>query len=400
MRHYLTYQHNIQQFLRNHVDKYDGVIIPLSIATSFPSATYGFVRALCSRNPDKQYAVDPRNALFQKAWDRTNVREPHIKMAAALGEPFSVGLTRPLVPEDFAAAEVLSNVVKKCLDFQTDFRSRKEDKRKLEKYKKLLGISTLGDLGNPQFLIPPYFQSSNNNDPWFEVSIRAIADAMNNRGPIPVRPVLHFQKWSEMEWTDCHARLVKTGVREFWFYPNNFREHEAELEELRAYRDAVALASTAHLISSTLFGGYFAILMSYFGLSGFGNGIGYGEWRASGYHRGGSAITRVYSVKLHRFLDAPTLQSLIGKEKEYFGYDTDILAGYVDSGTSLTEMSLNECLDHFMECRKQELDFVNSSPRPTAAAELSDTVMRLKRIGPIEMQRLGTSLTAWENVIR
>ena len=46
-QHYLTYQHNVQSYFREHADKYEGVIVPLSIATAFPTGTYGFVRQSC-----------------------------------------------------------------------------------------------------------------------------------------------------------------------------------------------------------------------------------------------------------------------------------------------------------------------------------------------------------------
>ena len=62
---YITYQHNVQRFFREHSEKYTGVIIPLSIATSFPTGTYGFVRALCSKH-NLKYAIDPRTPLFQR----------------------------------------------------------------------------------------------------------------------------------------------------------------------------------------------------------------------------------------------------------------------------------------------------------------------------------------------
>ncbi|MCB0325546.1 MAG: hypothetical protein KDD69_18320, partial [Bdellovibrionales bacterium] len=158
MQHYLTYQHNVQRLFREHRDKYDGVIIPLSIATSFPTGTFGFVRALCASDASKQYAIDPRNALFQHAWNRDSVRDPHKKMAAALGEPYpSKGLTTALAIEDFASDSVLEEHVKKTLAFQLGFCQREEDARKLAKYKKMLGLDTLGKLGSPQHLIPPYY---------------------------------------------------------------------------------------------------------------------------------------------------------------------------------------------------------------------------------------------------
>lgn len=128
---FLTYQHNVQRYFRDYTDKYSGVIIPLSIATSFSSGTYGFIRALCSHDSHKQYAIDPRTTLFQifkKNWDRRNVRDPHKKMAEVFGVPFTTkGLSTKLEPGDFAADSVIHEVGKKCLDFQLDFRIREED---------------------------------------------------------------------------------------------------------------------------------------------------------------------------------------------------------------------------------------------------------------------------------
>src|SRR3569832_1067312 len=113
-RHYLTYQHNVQRYFREHADKYQGVIVPLSIATAFPSGTYGFIRALCHRHKDKHYAIDPRDALFQHKWNReANVRDPHKRMVDALGGPFKEhGLERALTPSDFKDAATIRTVTK------------------------------------------------------------------------------------------------------------------------------------------------------------------------------------------------------------------------------------------------------------------------------------------------
>jgi hypothetical protein len=70
-----------------------------------------------------------------------------------------------------------------------------------------------------------------------------------------------------------------------WYYPNFFKEHEADETELELYRTAIEAAVSNELEPFTLFAGYFGILMNYFGLKGFGNEIGYGEWRDSGYAR-------------------------------------------------------------------------------------------------------------------
>ncbi len=395
LKHYLTYQHNVQKYFREHCDKYDGIIIPLSIATAFPSGTYGFIRALCAKDKGKQYAIDPRDALFQKNWDRSNVREPHKKMAAALGGPFAEGLTRPLTPKDFEDDNVIDSVVESCLEFQLQFRTREEEERKLAKYKKLLGLSSLANLGEPQFLIPPYFECGKLNDAWYKVSQRCIKASEKYKKGIPVRPVLHFGKWLEIpKWDDCLKTLTQQKIKSFWLYPNNFKEHDGTEDDLKRYRKAVETASGSKLDVYSLFGGYFAILLSYFGLSGFGNGIGYGEWRDSGYHKGGTAATRVYILKLHQFLDAPAAQALIDRDPEYFANDTDLLSECAEGERPLDDLGLAECLDHFMECRKLEMDFVASEPIESAIEELTETVERMAEM-PLEREKYGKPLSRW-----
>ena len=401
MRHYLTYQDNVQRFFREHSEKYHGVIIPMSIATSFPSGTYGFVRALCSRHNYIEYSIDPRNALFQDQWNRSNVRPPHEKMASELGEPYTTkALSQALEPADFDDDSVLRENVKLCIDFQKQFRMRSEDKRKLDKYQKLLGLKSLDPLKQPQHLIPPYYQFSSFTDPWYNVSMNSTQAALPHRDGIPLRPVLHFNQWAGIgDWASCFSKLTESGINELWYYPNNFKEHNASAEELTAYRDAVANAVSKELLPFCLFGGYFAALMSHFGLAGFGNGIGYGEWRDSGYHRGGTASIRIYLQKLHRYIDAPAAQNLIDNDPDYFGRDSEILSGYVDSRRSVVDMSQQETLHHFMECRKQELEFVESHSISEAISELNTTISKLKKIGPLEHEKYGDSLGRWRDAI-
>lgn len=395
-KQYLTYQHNVQKYFLDHRDKYSGIIIPLSIATAFPSGTYGFIRALCERDTTKQYAIDPRNALFQKQWNRKNVRNPHRKMADVLGEPFyTVGLEKPVTAASFAEDSVVEAIVQKCLDFQRHFRLRSEDERKLEKYKNLLGLSSLSRLREPQFLIPPYFQFEQLDDPWYSVSKRCVLASPSRSHDIPIRPVLHFACWSGIpDWSNCYRWMWESKIKSFWFYPNNFKEHSADIKQLKIYRLAIESAISNELEPYILFGGYFGILMSYFGLAGFGNGIGYGEWRDSGYHKGGNATTRVYILKLHRFLDAPAAQALIDIDPDYFGNDTDILADCVASERSVEKLRLDECLDHFMECRKIEMDFVATKPLEEAMYELAETIKRLAS-KPQEREKYGISLENW-----
>lgn len=398
---YITYQHNVQRYFRDHSEKYAGVIIPISIAATFPTGTYGFIRALCSKY-NHSYAIDPRTALFQHKWDRSSVRPPHQRMAGIFGPPFdSMGLRRALEPDDFSSPGVIAEICKRCIDFQKDFRARKEDVRKLRKYKKLLGISQLDDLYEPQFLVPPYFLFDQRKDPWYDISMRFIRQSLEASGNLPVQPVLHSPGWHTVdEWNPILQDIHDCGIHACWLYVNDFKEHDASPDDLQEYRATVEACDAAGVRPYSLFGGYFSILMGYYGLRGFGNGIGYGEWRDSGYHRGGTAMIRVYIPKVHRYLDAPAAQRLIDTDPDYFA-STDLLAEYASGRKRLADdLTLMEALDHFMECRYNEIQFVADAPVAQALAELETTCEHLEAIGPLEYERYGTSLRRWADSLR
>ena len=212
-------------------------------------------------------------------------------------------------------------------------------------------------------------------------------------------PIFHFGAWPTVaDWRIVATRLQQVGVRSIFAYPNNFKEHEATESELGRYADGVIALAAAGVTTTALHGGYFAILLGEKGLLGFGNGVGYGEWRDSGYHRGGTAEIRLYIPKLHRFLDPASAQSLIDSNPEHFTSNSDLLSEYVLANKPLTLVSLQEALDHFMESRQQEINSVRESSLGMLTGELQETVSVLKAIGQLETERYGLSLSRWSTV--
>jgi hypothetical protein len=396
LTHYLFYQHNVQRFFISHLEKFDGIIVPFSIAVSFPAATYGFIRALLGKDQSKHFALDPRSALFQQGWSRANVREPHRKMAAIFGEPFSsIGLQRALATQDLPDAAI-SEITKTCIKYQLDFRVLKDEQRKLDKYRKLLGVDTVPEISNPQHFIPPYFRFAAVGDDWYETSMKCNEAATTLVKADDICPIVHFGDWPEKDqWAAVAARLKTAGINSLFTYPNNFREHEAGAGELKKYAESTEALATAGLSTLALHGGYFAILLEKKGLSGFGNGVGYGEWRDSGYHRGGTADIRLYMPKLHRFLDTANAQSLVSRNQEYFTADSDLLTEYALAQKPLTAVTLQEALDHFMESRQREIESVRAKTLGDLTKELLQTVEVLKSIGQLEAETYGSSLSRW-----
>ena len=396
MDHYLCYQHNVQKFFIRHLEKFTGVIVPFSIASSFQSGTFGFLRALLAKDKSKKFALDPRSALFQHRWNRDKTREPHRKLAAIFGGPFlTSGLDRPLTPNDFSS-ENISLTTNLCIQYQLNFRVLEEPERKLEKYRKLLGLDAMPAISNPQRFIPPYFQFASLEDPWFDVSMRCIEHATTLVPADDLTPVVHFSPWKGIEnWAIVADRLAAMGTKSIFLYPNDFREHDASEIELRKYAESVAVLVNKKISADALHGGYFAILLEKRGLAGFGNGVGYGEWRNSAYHKGGTPEVRIYIPKLHRFLDPVSAQFVITRGGEYFTAESDLLSGYALANKPLTQVQSQEALDHFMWCRQQEISFVNSNPVKALVEDLLETVEVLKSVGPLQVETYGPSLRRW-----
>lgn len=401
MKQYLFYQHNVQQFFIRHLDKFDGVIVPLSIATSFPDGTHGFLQALFAKDPQKQFVIDPRSPLFQKSWNRNNVRDPHRKMAEVFGPPFSTaGLSSKVGLLDLSV-EALQSITTAAIEYQQKFRLRKQEQKKIDKYKKLLGVSDLPQIANPQLLVPPYFQFASIGDPWYGASMVCLNGALTSGVHAEdLRPILHFAGFDDIG--DYHAAinlLLSMGIRSAFLYPNDFREHQATTKELQTYAEVVKAFSLAGIQPYALHGGYFAICLSRHGLRGFGNGVGYGEWRDSGYHRGGTAEKRIYIPKLHRFLEPAKAQLVINADPDHFASDSDLLAECVASKRPLDAISLEEALDHFLDTRRQELEFVKQHPIEEILRKLSETIVILENLGELE-RSFARSLSSWRDALR
>lgn len=395
--HFLFYQHNVQRFFLEHRGAYDGVIIPLSIATSFQVGTYGFVRALFAEDPNKAFAIDPRTALFQKAWDRNKVRDPHRRMAAALGRPISdEGITAQLQPSRLNSVEACQELTRNCLQYQTSFRVQNEHERKLGKYKKLAGLTELPQIRNPQILIPPYFQFSSLDDPWYGVSFRCATAALDAGYEEEVRPVVHFDAQAlkgSLDWNAVASSLHDAGAQSAFLYPNNFKEHDANAVQLSSYVSLVKAFAAAGVAPYALHGGYFAILLASQGLRGFGNGIGYGEWRDSGYHAGGTAELRIYVPRLHRFLSPQELQPLL-ENHPYFAGGSPLLTECVEESRPLVTLAQDEALDDFVTARHAEIGVVSSGLN-AAISDLRETITALDGVGELERSRFGAALERW-----
>lgn len=397
MDQFLFYQHNVQQYFLRHKKDYAGIIVPLSIAVSFLDGTNGFLRALFTADKTKQFFFDPRSALFQYNWARKNVRPPHTKMAAVLGPLFVSALEKQLTT-DMISDDLLKESTSSCIKFQQEFSSHEpKQQAKLVKYAKLaeLDVNALPQITNPQHLTPPYFHFDKRGDAWYEASLKCAKFACEEFGAANIQPVIHNCKvLPETEWKAIGEDYKKLEVKQVVYYHNNFKEHEADEDELVASTNAIKALVTAGLAVMRLHGGYFAIAQEKVGLRAFGNGVGYGEWRHSSYHKGGTAEKRIYVPRLHRFLEPTEAQTLVTKNAAFFTENSTLLTHLVANNIGFDNITTEQALEHFMECRRNEIGFVSKSTVTQIRAELDETVAVIDHLGLIE-QGYQKSLRLW-----
>ncbi len=386
--HFLTYHHVSQDFFRRHRDKYDGLIIPLSIACVFRQGTGGFVLTL-----KKQYALDPRTPLLQADFDRGSIRRAHLEIADVHGPSIvSTFLSRPLQATDVEPIE--GEMARAVLSFQKEF--ARQSAEKVDKYAALLGEDVESEYSGPDFLIPPYFRYAGRRDPWYPVSLGLARAAVREKEDFRLAPVLHMTAgFPETEFDALAGDYDERGFDGLIVFVNNLQEYLAPASTLAKYGRLVVRLRRLGKPLFGLFGGYFTLLLRKVGMGCFSNAVGYGEYRDSGYHEGGQAVRRYYVPRLHRYftdIEAQNLQATVGGA--FLRCDCDTCR----RRRPLTNYTSQELLDHFLKTRLSEIQRADASDLDDLIAELDATATALEDY-PIPFDRY-SHLREWATALR
>ncbi len=386
--HYLTYHHVSQDFFRRHRDKYDGLIIPLSIACVFRQGTGGFVLTLKT-----QYALDPRTPILQADFDRLSIRRAHLEIADVHGPTVSqIFVARPLQPAD--VNPLAGDIAARVVSFQKQFAQQSAEK--VDKYAALLGEAVQAGYEGPHFLIPPYFRSTARNDPWYPVSLSLARAAIGKKENYRLAPVLHITPgFPENEFRQMANDYNDRGFDGLIIFLNDLQEYFAPSTALAKYARLVTLLQDNGKPLFGLFGGYFTLLLRKIGLGCFSNAVGYGEYRDSGYHEGGQAVRRYYIPKLHRYFtdtDAETLVNIVR------GGLLRCACVVCRRRRPLTDFTSQELLDHFLNVRLTEIQQAEVTDLSNLLDELDQTRVTLEDY-PIPFDRY-SHMREWVEALR
>lgn len=259
-------------------DSYHGICFSANVAGWGRNWVSQFINTL-----DKPFFIDPMSYVVQfdleKISKEGELKKSYVKLFEEYGEPFSpiINTKNHLSASDFDD-RVLESFVTNVLEFQKNIAKPKGTSQQgLLEYAKLLGDAT--SVQEPEFLVAPYFWFDNTNSEWYKLNSKIMALAKNCSGNIPVYGVICVDM-ETIQNRDEVSKLV-----------SDFSEMDgvllwiSELSEYNMNRDdLISYLNFLHQFNGNntllMYGGYFSMIASKFGLNGISPGVGISEFKS------------------------------------------------------------------------------------------------------------------------
>lgn len=296
--HYLSYGSTDQETVRELSSSFSGLLVPGTIAAFQSEGTRGFVLSLSAKSQEP-YAIDTRFPLFQNQLKKS--KRSHLMLAKILGFSSLVNADRLPVPSD-VTLEMAKKISENWIDFNEKFDDVKT--KTFEKYSARLKVQVLPSDGKkPTYILPPYAMVGSREDGWWDLSKDfwkfateyATSKGVNEK----LRRVIAAK--DPKVWSTLAAEV---SDREIVGWVSNLDEFDYRSEEmLKDYGVALMAARERDQKVFALYGGFFSVLLSNYGLTGASHGIGFGEHRDSiELPSSGAPPARYYVPRLHRYV--------------------------------------------------------------------------------------------------
>lgn len=343
--HYLSYGSTDQATMRDLYQSFDGLLVPGTIAAFQAEGTRGFVLSL-SAGRSVPYVIDSRFPLFQN--QLVAPKKSHLMLADVFGAPGLVRGDRNPVPDDFDQA-LDDQVASRWVEFNLGF----EDValKTFDKYARRLGEEIPhGDRRRPEYILPPYFMT-NGRDGWWEASGRLWQRTLHHAALAGAEGMVR----RVVATTDAAAlEQLLPGIDdpEVVIWVSNLDEFRLESEAaLVSYSRAIAGAGASGQRLFALYGGFFAVLVSRFGLAGASHGIGFGEHRDwVELPSSGAPPARYYVPRLHRYVGVDIATTIWQQFPELIRCDCSECRGRPPGA-----LTYHELMKHSVRARTDEI---------------------------------------------
>lgn len=412
-----------QKYMKDYQHTFDGVVINGSMLAHVSKSISLFVHK-DMRN--KSFFVDPMTHSFQHDLSKIQNNEGEIKssikkLIKIYGSPATILLTkfRPLRPDDFSNRKNLSEFVESVLEFQ--FKHIQESLS--DEYREIVEYLRISQLGQPDFLISPYFYLSKNDQfKWTQVNLQLIEASMKHQAlfnnlPVYAQLVIDRRYLSDTSELDklIQSYSIADGLL-YWI--DGFDETEASVDELKAVKRMIRAFKDGNgekrILS--LYGGYFSQLLLKEGLDGVVHGLEYGENRDVVPVGGGIPLSKYYLPAVKKRIPANTMMYFlkinnIRKAQHFFDNICDckvckktirtdnvvedfnsfiksrpVLIKYTRTGRERIreiEYPLREskelCLFHYLEAKRKEFTTIHKSSRDDLTGELKSTFEKYRK---------------------
>lgn len=379
---------------------FDGFIMPAHIGAYYEATYPTYMRRI-----RKPYFIDPMTYVFAQNRELVlssgNLRNSFEKLLKKYGGEFE-RLARhgtlsksDFLEDDSWKDDLLDGLATSVLEYQRDFTKVKEGAQKsLKKYSDFLKRKVEKALP-PRFLVPPYFYGEDIGDWKYRLSVELArrSDERKKEGEV-IYPIVCVSQAALDE--DSVRRIVSDyrGYHGHVIWISRFFENRVDILSLKGYARIVkSLAAIGSEVLS-LYGGFYAALLSKVGLAGFGCGLSYGGAKdVEPIPPTGGGQKRYYVPILHNIIGPsraaalfPDHPNLICRKCpeciETIG-NLGVEVGEKPTGdvvgTFIKEVSTKTLKEHFLRSRNRELAMINEKTTEEIEKVLESDYERCKR---------------------
>lgn len=345
--HFLSYGSTDQLTIRTLSSRFQGMVVPGTIAAFQAEGTRGFVLSLSAADR-VPYVIDPRTPLFQNQIE--SPKKSHLMLADLFGFRETFDRHRQ-VPLDYWTNETIDRASNAWIGFNTAYVSVAP--KAFEKYARRLGKPVVqSDAGGPSWILPPYLTHSRTSVRNLDISVRMWESAATAAAHADVRDLMR-----PVLAVDEPQLLAQVASRypdqsEVVVWVSNLDETEpGNAARLAEYAIQVRDLSRSGRVPFALYGGYFAVALRSAGLVGASHGVGFGEHRNHiELKSSGAAPARYYVQRIHRYMP-------IDLASELWRRDRSLVASYYPEFEDIDpqELDYHQLMIHSVRARADEI---------------------------------------------
>lgn len=358
-------------------DSYHGICFSANVACFGRNWVSQFINTL-----SKPFFIDPMTHVVQfdlgKISKEGELKKSYVKLADEYGKPFSsiIKSKNHLSASDFDD-EILKSFVTKVLEFQRNFtKSKGISQQRLFEYAKLLG--DVPSVQNPEFLVAPYFWFDNTNSEWYRLNSKIMTLAKNHSETIPVYGVICVDM-ETIQNQDEVSKLVSdfSEMDGVLLWISELSEYKMNREDLMSYLNFLHQFNGNNIF--LMYGGYFSMIASKFGLNGISPGVGISESKSVKDQPTGGIFSNKYYI--------PHAKSMAveADARTFYADNLDSMCTCnVCEGNKLDsikevhnffdELKPLKAKQHYCLCRSLEMEDIESSDESEIVSILSEDI--------------------------